>query len=143
MKQFSEIVKISSQQFLSDLITERLKTALAKEKETEPKISVSATKDSGIETTEEETESYYIIKSILRQEIDSSRIDYRDFQRFFSILIDDSIRNTVCRLYLSETTKEIAFFDDKKNEVRFPLTTIDDIFKYSDQLRQIAKTYVK
>jgi hypothetical protein len=143
MKQFSEIVKISSQQFLSDLITERLKTALDKEKETEPKIPISATKESGIETTEEEIESYYIVKTILRQEIDSNRIFYRDFQRFFSILIDDSIRNTICRLYLSETTKEIAFLDDKKNEVRFPLTTIDDIFKYSDQLKQIVKTFVK
>ena len=39
INQFTEIVKISCQQFLSDLITERLKTALDKEKETEPKIA--------------------------------------------------------------------------------------------------------
>ncbi|HPA31804.1 MAG TPA: restriction endonuclease, partial [Bacteroidia bacterium] len=52
ISQFSEIVKISCQQFLSDLITERLKTALDKEKETEPKI-IDQTKESVIETTEE------------------------------------------------------------------------------------------
>ena len=52
--------------------------------------------------------------SLVRQEIDSSRIYYRDFQNFFSILIDDSIRNTLCRLYLTETMKEIAFLDEKE-----------------------------
>ncbi|HOD61495.1 MAG TPA: type I restriction endonuclease [Bacilli bacterium] len=142
ISQFSEIVKISCQQFLSDLITERLKTALDKEKETEPKI-IDQTKESVIETTEEETESYYIIKSILRQDIESSRIFYRDFQKFFSILIDDSVRNTVCRLYLNDSIKQIAFIDENKNETKFPLNSIDDIFKYTDQLKQVVKKFKK
>ena len=141
--QFSDILKISCQQFLSDLITERLKTALDKEKETEPKISENQGKESTIETTEEEIESYYIIKSILRQDIDSTRIFYRDFQKFFSILIDDSVRNTICRLYLTDELKQIAFLDENKNETRYPLESVDSIYKYSDQLRNVAKTFVK
>ena len=143
MKQFSEIVKISIQQFLSDLITERLKTALDKEKESEPKSIEPEIKKSVTETTDEEIEAYYIVKSIVRQELNSDRIYYRDFQSFFSILIDDSIRNTLCRFYLSDKSKEIAVFDEKKNEVRFPLTSLDDIYKFSDQLRRTAKLYVK
>jgi predicted type IV restriction endonuclease len=143
MKLFSEIVKVSSQQFLSDLITERLKTALDKEKESEPKAVEPESKKVALETTDEEIEGYYIVKTILRQEIDSNRINYRDFQNFFSILIDDSIRNTVCRFYLSETQKQIGFIDENKNENRFPLNTIDDIYKFSDQLKQIAKKYIK
>lgn len=143
MKQFSEIVKISIQQFLSDLITERLKTALDKEKESEPKPIEPETKKVALETTAEEIEGYYIVKSIVRQEIASDRIFYRDFQGFFSVLIDDSIRNTLCRLYLTDKSKEIGILDDKKNEIRFPLTSMDDIFKYSDQLKQTAKSYVK
>ena len=58
--------------------------------------------------------------SLVRQEIDSSRIYYRDFQNFFSILIDDSIRKTLCRLYLTETMKEIAFLDEKRMKSDFP-----------------------
>jgi hypothetical protein len=80
INQFTEIVKVSCQQFLSDLITERLKTALAKEKEAEPKIVEPETKKSVLETTEEELDGYYIVKSIIRQAIDSNRINHRDFQ---------------------------------------------------------------
>jgi predicted type IV restriction endonuclease len=143
LTQFSEIVKVSCQQFLSDLITERLKTALAKEKETEPKIGEPETKKSVLEATEEEKEGYYIVKSIIRQEIDSSRICYRDFQYYFSILIDDSQRNSICRLYLKETEKQIAFLDESRNETRFPLNSIDDIYKFSEQLKEVAKKYIK
>jgi predicted type IV restriction endonuclease len=143
MKHFSEIVLISCQQFLSDLITERLKTALDKEKKSEPKAVEPESKKSVVETTDEEIEGYYIVKTILRQVIESSRIDYRDFQNFFSILIDDSVRNTVCRLYLNDSQKEIAILDEKKNENRFPLDSIDDIYKFSDQLKEVAKKYIK
>jgi len=143
ISQFSEIVKISCQQFLSDLITERLKTALDKEKESEPKIIESESKESRITTTEEEIEGYYIIKSILCQDLDSTRIYYRDFQSFFSVLLDDSVRKTICRLYLSETEKQIAVLDDNKNEIRYPINTIDDIYKFSEQIRSIAKKFNK
>jgi predicted type IV restriction endonuclease len=143
INQFSEIVKISCQQYLSDLITERLKTALDKEKEAEPKIIEPELKENTIATTTEEVDSFYIIKSILRQEIDSNRVFYRDFQKFFSILIDDSIRNTVCKLYLTDSTKQIAFLNDEKNETKYPLDSIDDIYKFSAQLKEIAKKFMK
>jgi hypothetical protein len=143
LKQFSEIVKISCQQFLSDLITERLKTALDKEKQSEPKAVEPESKKASIEITDEEIEGYYIVKTILRQIIDSNRINYRDFHNFFSILIDDSVRNTICRLYLRDLGKEIAIMDEKKNENRFPLNSIDDIYKFSEQLKDVAKKYIK
>jgi hypothetical protein len=142
INQWTEIVKVSCQQFLSDLITDRLKTALDKEKEAQPKIE-SETKKTLLGTTGEELDGYYIVKSIIRQVIDSSRIYYRDFQYFFSILIDDSQRKTICRLYLTDTEKQIAFLDESKNETRFPLNTIDDIFKFSEQLKEVAKKYIK
>ncbi|MBN1181801.1 MAG: type I restriction enzyme HsdR N-terminal domain-containing protein [Bacteroidales bacterium] len=142
MKQFSEIVKISIQQFLSDLITERLKTALNKEKESEPKPIEPESKKVTVDTTDEEIEGYYIVKSIVRSVIASDRIFYRDFQSFFSVLIDDSIRNTLCRLYLTETDKQIAFLDESKNEIKYQVTTIDDIFKYSEKLKDIAKRFI-
>ena len=143
VKQFSEIVKISCQQYLSDLITERLKTALDKEKEAEPKLVEQEPKRSVPETTEEEIEAYHIAKSILRQEIASDRIFYRDFQNFFAILIDDSIRNTVCRFYLSEAQKQIGFIDENKNENKVVLISLDDIYKFSDQLRAAVKKFIK
>lgn len=142
VKQFTEIVKISCQQFLSDLITERLKTALDKEKEAEPQMAEPDTKKA-IATTEEELEGYYIVKTILRQVIDGNRIYYRDFQSFFSILIDDSIRNTICRFYFTDSQKYVTLVDQNKSEVKCTIEAVDDIFKLSDKLVEIGKKYVK
>ena len=82
-------------------------------------------------------------QSILRQSIDPNRVFYRDFQRFFSVLIDDSIRNTICRLYLTPESKKIAFLDEKHVETKYDITTLDDIFKYSELLINTAQKYVK
>lgn len=142
VKQFTEIVKISCQQFLSDLITERLKTALDKEKAAEPQILEPETKKA-VSTTEEEVEAYYVVKTILRQTIDSSRIYYRDFQSFFSILIDDSIRNTICKFYFTDSQKCISIISEDKSEVKYALTGVDEIFKFSDRLIEIGKKYSK
>lgn len=68
---------------------------------------------------------------------------YRDFQKFFSILIDDSVRNTVCRSYLNDSIKQIAYIDEDKNETKFPLNSIDDILKYTDQLKRVVKKIKK
>jgi hypothetical protein len=141
VRQFSEIVKVSCQQFLSDLITERLKTALDKEKESEPQIMESKPKK--IETSEEEVEAYHIVKSILRQVLEADRIYYRDFQSFFSILIDDSIRCTICKFYLNDTQISIGIVDANKSEIKYPIVCVDDIFKFSEQLKEVAKSYIK
>jgi len=142
VKQFTEIVKISCQQYLSDLVTERLKTALDKEKESEPKM-VEPESKKAVTTTEEEMEGYYIVKTILRQTVDGSRIYYRDFQSFFSVLVDDSIRNTICKFYFTDTQKYITIINEDKSEVKYVLTTVDDIYKFSDRLIAIVKKFVK
>lgn len=139
MTQFNEIVKKSLNNLISDMISERLKTALDKEnaKEAEQvKQQVEPIKEEQnmIVTTEEEMEAYFIVKSILRSKFESKRIHYRDFQNFFSILLDDSQRQTICRLYLHENKKFIGLFDDNKKESKIELTKIDDIYNYSDQL---------
>jgi hypothetical protein len=148
LEQFTNLTKKSIQQHISDLITERLKTALTKEdeiakeqeiiqsealKSTEPKIS----------TTEEELEGYLIVKTILRQRVNPSRITYRDAQTYFSILLDDNNRKTICRLYLNGGKKFIATFDEQKKETKNEISALDDIFNYSDTLHLIVQFYDK
>ena len=114
-----------------------------KEKEAEPKPIEPEPKKTLLETTEEEIDGYYIVKSIIRQEIDSNRIYYRDFQYFFSILIDDSRRNTICRLYLLNQKSKLHFLIKARTKPDSLLNTIDDIYKFSDQLKEVAKKYIK
>jgi len=44
---------------------------------------------------------------------------------------------------LNDSKKQIAFIDEDKNETKFPLNSIDDILKYTDQLKRVVKKFKK
>lgn len=137
-EQFVPIIKRSFAQLINDTINERLKSALnqEKQKDTEEAIKIEEAQEnpvSNIVTTEEELEGFYLVKSILRQAIESKRIVYRDAQSYFAILLDDNNRKTICRLYLNNK-KSIAIIDENKKEIKYDISGIDEIFNYSDLL---------
>jgi len=148
LEQFTNLTKKSIQQHISDLITERLKTALTKEdekiKEQEAVQAEQVKADENkIVTTEEELEGFMIVKTILRQRIDANRITHRDAQSYFAILLDDNNRKTICRLYFNGSKKYIATLDEQKKEIKNEITTLDDIFKYSEILLKTIDVYDK
>lgn len=139
-EQFAPIIKRSFNQLISDAINIRLKSALNQEKEVAEaaKIEEIITSDpeSGIVTTEEEIEGFFIVKSILRENIDSKRITYRDALSYFAILLDDNNRKTICRLYLN-TKKYLAVMDENKKEVKYELHSLDDLYKHAGILNEV------
>jgi hypothetical protein len=146
LEQFTNLTKKSAQILISDLITERLNSALNKEKETNATQETIAIKDhkepeTKIETTEEELEAFMIVKTILRQKIDAKRIAYRDAQAYFAILLDDNNRKTICRLYLNGNKKYFVVLDENKKEVRTEIETLDNLFDFSEKLFEIVENY--
>ena len=148
--QFADFVRKSVHQVVSDMITDRLKSALNQEKETaaqqaekEAAKSLEAEAvEKTPETTTEEIEAFFIVKSILRQKIDSNRIGYRDAQSYFTILLDDNNRKAICRLYFNTSKKYIGVFDSSKKEAKNEIFDLDDIYKYSEQLIATVETYL-
>lgn len=97
-----------------------------------------------IVTTEEEIESYLIVKSILRPVVDISRVVYRDAQTYFAILLDDNNRKPICRMYFNSLTKKyIATFDENKKETKHEISTLNDIYNFSKELADIIEFYDK
>lgn len=149
MEQFTALTKKSIQQYINDLITERLKSALKKENDDEKttlELEAIAAADnnlgeSKVDTTADELEGFMIVKTILRQKIASSRIAFRDAQSYFAILLDDNNRKTICRLYLNGGKKYFAFIDDQKKEVKNEIMTLDDIFNFAELLHKIVAAY--
>ncbi|PKL85081.1 MAG: restriction endonuclease [Ignavibacteriae bacterium HGW-Ignavibacteriae-1] len=146
LEQFTTLTKRSIQQYISDMITERLNTALNKENEaTKEQQALQAEKaraeEIKIVTTEEELEGFMIVKTILRQKINIERISYKDSQSYFAINLDDSVRKPICRLYLNNNKKFIAFFDEQKKEYKLDIASIDDIFKFADNLLNAVDFY--
>jgi hypothetical protein len=145
LEQFTELTKKSIQQYISDLYTERLKNALTKENEINKEqviVTENLTQevDHKIETTQEEIEAFMIVKTILRQKIAIDRIFYRDAQSYFTVILDDTNRKLICRLYFDKR-KFISFVGEDKKENKVEINTIDDIFNFSDELLRIAENY--
>jgi len=144
---FTNLTKKSVQQYISDLIQDRFKSALTIEKEADKEANavaeLPAEVESKVVTTAEELEGYTIVKSILRQSIPVNRICFRDFQAFFAILLDDTIRKPICRLYLENEKKFIGIFDEAKKETKNELANLDDIYKFSDALLKTVEGYEK
>jgi hypothetical protein len=149
LEQFTNLTKKSIQQHISELITERLKTALTKEdEETKKQEAVQALEQAILDevkvvTTEEELEGFMIVKTILRQKISATRITHRDAQSYFAILLDDNNRKTICRLYLNGSRKVLVTLDDQKKEIKNEINSLDDIFKHSETLLSIVDNYDK
>ncbi len=148
LEQFTVLTKKSIQQHISDLISERLKTALTKEDETSKAVRNSdnpetTDDESKIVTTAEEMEAFLIVKTILRQQIVPTRVAFRDAQSYFAILLDDNNRKTICRLYLNGNKKYIGTFDEQKKEIKTEILSLDDIFQYSKNLLGTVEHYDK
>lgn len=146
LEQFTSLTRRSIQQHISDLITERLKTALTKEDESikeQDAIQAEQTKveENKVVTTEQELEGFMIVKTVLRQKVNVSRISYRDAQSYFAILLDDNNRKTICRLYLNGNKKYIAILDEQKKEVKTEISSLDDIFNFSEELFKVVENY--
>lgn len=91
-------------------------------------------------TTEEEMEGFYIVKSICRKVLSPERITYRDAQSYFAVFADDNNRRPICRLYFNSSIKRISTFLNKE-ETKYDITVLDDIFNYTKQLQEAAAQY--
>jgi hypothetical protein len=150
LEQFTALTKKSFSQVISDMITDRLTNALQQEKETVTKEQPTEQTDSitpsepenGIVTTEEELEGFYTVRAALRSAIPMNRILYRDSQTYFAILLDGNNRKTICRLYFNSSNKKfIATFDENKKETKNEISSIEDIFKYTDTMVATIQRY--
>ncbi len=137
LDQFTSLLKKSIHSYINDQITDRLKSALSSTDEKSETGQTEQVKqepeDDGIVTTVEEMEGYMIVKSILRQNVEPSRIMYKDTRSYFAIMLDNQ-RKTVCRLYFNGKQKFVTTMDENKKEIRFDIGNLDDIYVYSDEI---------
>ena len=146
-EQFSVIVKNALNQFIRERINDRLKSALENEGEDETETATGENEvevsDSGIVTTQEEIEGFNIIKAIVRDIIDASRVVMRDTKSYCGCLLDDNNRKPICRLHFnSQTRKYLGVFSQKK-ETRHLIDNVDEIFNYSNEIKATVTEYLE
>lgn len=148
---FKPVIKKSLNQFVNDLMNDRITAALNKSNAVdapaindtavpqEPEIPMITTDDTvKIVTTQDELDAFAIIKAILYKTVPIDKIYYRDTVSYFGVLYDNKNYKWICRLRVEKATKYIVLPDGSNNGKKYPLTTINNIFDYADQIIESA-----
>lgn len=163
---FTPLVRKSISSVINDIISDRLNTAIKNSEHTSETLPVQNNtsvnfptedtnkklpdgivymdKESGVVTTQEELDAYNIIRSILRKNIDVTRITYKDYKTYFVVNLDDSEWFWICRISIGARKKRIGIPVDRYKSCEWiQIDNIDDIFKYADKLEESLKTAMK
>jgi hypothetical protein len=97
----------------------------------------------GIVTTNTEMWAYVIVRTLLHEVVDSSRVFMRDQKTYCAVLLDNNNRNAICRFFNFGHWNEgdpnigqnahIVIFSTEGGE-RFPIRFVDDIYPLKDKL---------
>ncbi len=145
IEQFTPIVKQAVSLLINGRINDRLKSALSREVETvenEPtEESTNKPDPSSIVTTDEEMEGFLIVRAILHEVIDVTRISHRDTKSYFGILLDDNNRKPICRLHFNTAQNYIGIFNSEKTETRHPIASLNEIYGFAGSLKDTLRSY--
>jgi predicted type IV restriction endonuclease len=143
-EQFQSVAKRALHQFVTDKINDRFQSAIVPESEapeSEPEPEAVGDED-GIVTTEEEMDAFRIVRAILRDTVDVSRVVARDVRSYFGVLLDDNNRKPICRFYFNSSKWYLGIFGEGKKESRIPITDLDQIYDFARDLRVAVKQYL-
>ncbi|WP_244211100.1 hypothetical protein [Amycolatopsis kentuckyensis] len=149
----------AARQFLNEQVNDRLKNALGgpdsyvsvssgsvvQPEQSEPAPSAeggSAEETERVVTTEEELEDYRIVRAIVCGEVPAARVAARDTKTYFGVLLDDNNRKPIARLWFNRSKKYLGVFDENKVETRLPISTVEDIYRHADHLRNTVARYL-
>ncbi|MGL4882363.1 MAG: type I restriction endonuclease [Waterburya sp.] len=146
VEKFTEITKRSLKEFINERITDRLKSAIdLPESTTESSSSdnlsnkkleiIDDTVDDENTITQEELEAFYIIKSILRESIESQQIKYKKTKSYLGINLNDKVTKTICRLYVNSNKKIIGIIDTTGKEVKQSINNLEEIYLVNQNLK--------
>lgn len=148
VEKFTEILKGCLKDYINERINDKIRSAMDIDIPDPKKTDVADCPDltsnlaseviETIVTTADEMQSFYLIKSILRDVIELSRIQYRDTKNYFGVNIDGKPSKTICRLWLNSERKYIGFVDINNKEVKTQITSLDEIYKFANILKDRA-----
>lgn len=145
--EFKGYIKTAFADIVNDMAQDKinaLKSQLNVEINNNSKLNIEDTvEDDGIVTTEDEIEGYFIVKSILGENIALSRIVGRDTKSYFGILLDDNNRKWICRLRFNTSQKYISIHEIDKEDTKYSIEKLEDIYSFKDKLKLVVERLLK
>ena len=132
------------------VLSDKLKSALASTDHDEPAAPTETAAeetagpsgtDTGVVTTEEEWQAFYAVTAILSEDVSPNRVVIRDGKSLCAILLDNTNRQPICRLYFNKAQKKIGLLNEEKVEDRVAIESISDIFSHADRIKATVRRY--
>lgn len=138
MKKFTAYTKWALNEVVNEKATPSPNTAV-----TSLALESGGLSGSGIEIispANQANESYFIIRTILREVVRPDRVTIRNFKKSFGILLDDNQRKPICHLYFNDPQKYVVFFDTQTLE-QVPIKNPADLCEHSERLKASVGRY--
>jgi predicted type IV restriction endonuclease len=150
IEKFRSIIKRSFLQYVNELLKDRFKSMLMPPEEKQKADTQSETSeteetadDNQINTTAEEVEAFLIIKALIHDVVEPSRITYKDTASYFGVLLDNKATKWICRLQIENRKKFIYFpLKDGNKDLRIVIINNDSIYQYKDHLIKSVQKYL-
>lgn len=147
---FKPVLKKSLNNYISELMSDKLKTALGSDTSIPVQVDITQEEispgekqiENKIVTTEEELEAYFIVKNLLKDIVLISDITFKDNERYSTVLYKGKVTNWLCRFVLSDKRKIFILPDENKKEVKYTIENIYCIEEYKSKLIDVLKRYV-
>lgn len=142
LEYFRDIVKKSFKNYVNDVIKNKFSSVINDNKDDfNQNDNTDQKATDGIITTEEELEGYRIVLAILAEICPPERVFMRDLKGFCNILLDDTQRKPLCRLYFNDNNLCIGIFDHNKKVTKIEIGKPLDIYKHAAEIKQTFKNY--
>lgn len=135
IEKFRPILKKALHDYLSDNINEKLQIALNT-------TNLINNNEADSVSTKIEWEAFSIIKDALKNTLDINKLSIKHTESYIAFLYENNSRKWICRLVLNNVQKTLILPDENKKELKYPLTDIQDINNYSENLVKVGKRYL-
>lgn len=142
---FKPIIAKGFNQFINDRVNEKLSAALntnVEVKETEVVSENRTTNEDELQndivTTPQELEVYTVVKMLLKDTIDPTRVIYRDNKSYFNVLIDNSVKKWIVRFRTNSKKSTIEVRNKGVFEINSPL----DISRYQKEIIEAVTPFL-
>lgn len=148
IERFRPLVKDSLDEFVSELMNDKIKTALsvsasspASEPATKPSVPEPTSTPEPITLSTLEENAYLELKNILKNHVDLNDISYKKTESYVAILYKNSVRKWICRLILTDSQTTIILPDAEKKEIRRSMAHIYELRNYTYYLASVIARY--
>lgn len=147
IERFRPVLKQSMQEFISETMNDKIKTALfvrsdtEMEKETLEESEIST--ESTLTPTKAEMNAYYYLKNLLKSYVNMEDITLKKTESYLAVLYKGNVRKWICRLIVNGPQMIVIIPDKEKKEVRCGISNLYELGSYSYYMASVISRYTE